>query len=461
MNEEEQIPAAEEEDALPAPEHEPSIEELAEIEDEGPTVAVPTQVQRLIATGKARGFVTTEEILMAVPKPEEEVGQLDEIYAELFEAGVEVLDAIPAIRAPATPAAAAPRRPAPEAEGVGIEDPVRLYLQEIGRVALLNAAEEYEMARRIAEANQASEILLGQEAHQCLLADEEADPEARMSAADRDSRAALVSLGEKTAGVFCPGRLLSREELEEIVERGDQARKRLTEANLRLVVSVAKRYIGRGMSLLDLVQEGNVGLLRAVEKFDHSKGYKFSTYATWWIRQAITRALADQARTIRIPVHMVEMINRLTRASRRLQQALGRDPSSQELADEVGLPMEKVLAILKTSMEPISLEMPVGQEDDSHLGDFIEDQKIREPDDEASRKLLREQLRQVLDSLSEREREVLAMRFGLQDGHIRTLEEVGQAFGVTRERIRQIEVKALRKLRHPTRSKKLRDYLET
>jgi RNA polymerase primary sigma factor len=405
--------------------------------------------------------VTTEEILLAVPRPEEEVGQLDEIYAELFEAGIEVLDATPAIRERAAPVAAIPRRPAPELEGVGIEDPVRLYLQEIGRVALLTAEEEAEMARRIADATMASEILLGQEAQQSLLADDQAAPDERMPAIERRDREALAVQGEKAACAFCQDRPLRRAELEEVVERGDQARKRLTEANLRLVVSVAKRYIGRGMSLLDLIQEGNVGLLRAVEKFDHSKGYKFSTYATWWIRQAITRALADQARTIRIPVHMVEMINRLSRASRRLQQFLGRDPTPQELADEVGLPMDKVLAILKTSMEPISLEMPVGQEDDSHLGDFIEDQKIREPDDEASRKLLREQLRQVLDSLSDREREVLSMRFGLQDGHIRTLEEVGQAFGVTRERIRQIEVKALRKLRHPTRSKKLRDYLET
>jgi RNA polymerase primary sigma factor len=449
----------EEEQTQPV-DHEPSPEELAEIEEEIPNVPIPSQVQKLIELGKSRGYVTTEEILKAVPRPEEEVGQLDEIYAELFEAGIEVLDQAPLAKLKAAPVAVAPRRAAAE-EGVGVEDPVRLYLQEIGRVPLLSAVEESEMAKRIADANLASEVLLGAEARQSLLDDEQRDPERRMSDGERRDQEALAKQGEKTACLFCQDRPLDKDDLEQALAEGDIARRRLTEANLRLVVSVAKRYIGRGMSLLDLIQEGNVGLLRAVEKFDYSKGYKFSTYATWWIRQAITRALADQARTIRIPVHMVEMINRLARASRRLQQLLGRDPTPAELADEVGLPLEKVLAILKTSMEPISLEMPVGQEDDSHLGDFIEDQKIREPDDEASRKLLREQLRQVLDSLSEREREVLSMRFGLQDGHIRTLEEVGQAFGVTRERIRQIEVKALRKLRHPTRSKKLRDYLET
>jgi RNA polymerase primary sigma factor len=282
-----------------------------------------------------------------------------------------------------------------------------------------------------------------------------------MSSEEHENREALVRQGEEAMRKLSPDRPLSREELDELLREGDGARRHLTEANLRLVVSVAKRYIGRGMSLLDLIQEGNVGLLRAVEKFDYTKGYKFSTYSTWWIRQAITRALADQARTIRIPVHMVEMINRLSRTSRQLQQELGRDPTPKELAEEVDLPLDKVLSILKTSMEPVSLEMPVGQEEDSHLGDFIEDEKIREPSDEASRKLLREQLNQVLGSLSEREREVLSMRFGLSGGRSHTLEEVGQAFGVTRERIRQIEVKALRKLRHPTRSKKLRDYLET
>ena len=278
-------------------------------------------------------------------------------------------------------------------EGISIEDPVRMYLKEIGKVPLLSAEEEIELAKRM--------------------------------------------------------------------ELGDQeAKKRLAEANLRLVVSIAKRYVGRGMLFLDLIQEGNLGLIKAVEKFDYRKGYKFSTYATWWIRQAITRAIADQARTIRIPVHMVETINKLIRVSRQLLQELGREPTPEEIAAEMNMPVERVREILKISQEPVSLETPIGEEEDSHLGDFIQDDNVPVPADAAAFTLLKEQLEEVLGTLTEREQKVLTLRFGLEDGRARTLEEVGKEFNVTRERIRQIEAKALRKLRHPSRSRKLKDYLE-
>ena len=292
-----------------------------------------------------------------------------------------------------------------------LDDPVRMYLREIGRVPLLTAEEEVRLARRM----------------------------------ERGRVELLKPLGERDY---------------RFVEDGEEAQSRLTEANLRLVVSVAKKYIGRGMSLLDLIQEGNIGLIRAVEKFDYTKGYKFSTYATWWIRQAITRAIADQARTIRIPVHMVETINRLIRISRRLLQDLGREPTSEEIAEQMEISPEKVREIIKVSQEPVSLETPIGEEDDSHLGDFIEDHTALAPADAASHQLLKEQVEDVLDSLTERERKVLQLRFGLDDGRSRTLEEVGKEFHVTRERIRQIEAKALRKLRHPSRSRKLKDYLD-
>ena len=278
-------------------------------------------------------------------------------------------------------------------EGVSIEDPVRMYLKEIGKVSLLSADEEIELAKRM--------------------------------------------------------------------ERGDEAaKKRLAEANLRLVVSIAKRYVGRGMLFLDLIQEGNLGLIKAVEKFDYRKGYKFSTYATWWIRQAITRAIADQARTIRIPVHMVETINKLIRVSRQLLQELGREPTPEEIAEEMDMPVDRVREILKISQEPVSLETPIGEEEDSHLGDFIQDDNVPVPADAAAFTLLKEQLVEVLSTLTDREQKVLRLRFGLDDGRARTLEEVGKEFNVTRERIRQIEAKALRKLRHPSRSRKLRDYLD-
>ena len=278
-------------------------------------------------------------------------------------------------------------------EGVSTEDPVRMYLKEIGKVPLLTAEQEIELAKRMEEGD-------------------------------------------------------------------EEAKKKLAEANLRLVVSIAKRYVGRGMLFLDLIQEGNLGLIKAVEKFDYRKGYKFSTYATWWIRQAITRAIADQARTIRIPVHMVETINKLIRVSRQLLQELGREPTSEEIAEEMNMPVERVREILKISQEPVSLETPIGEEEDSHLGDFIQDENVPVPADAAAFTLLKEQLVEVLGTLTEREQKVLRLRFGLDDGRARTLEEVGKEFDVTRERIRQIEAKALRKLRHPSRSRKLKDYLE-
>ena len=306
-------------------------------------------------------------------------------------------------------------------EGTNIEDPVRMYLKEIGKVPLLNAEEEIELAQKMEAGDMAKTQL-----------EEGGD-----------------DLDEET-----------KKQLQDLVNQGDYAKKKLAEANLRLVVSIAKRYVGRGMLFLDLIQEGNLGLIKAVEKFDYRKGYKFSTYATLWIRQAITRAIADQARTIRIPVHMVETINKLIRVSRQLLQELGREPTPEEIAEEMDIPVERVREILKISQEPVSLETPIGEEEDSHLGDFIQDENVPVPADAAAFTLLKEQLVEVLSTLTEREQKVLRLRFGLDDGRARTLEEVGKVFNVTRERIRQIEAKALRKLRHPSRSRKLRDYLE-
>ncbi len=300
-----------------------------------------------------------------------------------------------------------------DAEGAAIDDPVRMYLREIGRVRLLRGTEEVDLAQAMR---------------------------------DGDGELQKQLRGEPYDQIT--------------IDRGMEARRKLTEANLRLVVSVAKKYIGRGMNLLDLVQEGNIGLIRAVQKFDHTKGYKFSTYATWWIRQAITRAIADQARTIRIPVHMVETINKVIRTSRRLHQEFGREPTSDEIGQELDLTGDKVQEIMKVAQTPVSLATPIGEEEDSTLGDFIEDEVAEGPQDAASMQMLRESVEEALDSLSDRERDVLKLRFGLLDGRARTLEEVGKEFNVTRERIRQIEAKALRKLRHPSRSRKLKDYLE-
>jgi RNA polymerase primary sigma factor len=363
-------------------------------------------VKELLVRGKKRGVLTYREVMDALGGEELAPEQIEEIYDRLAQLNIEVVQDLsesetlakedePA-EADAAPVEEEEEGPDAETivpEGVSLDDPVRMYLKEIGRVPLLTAEEEVDLAKRI--------------------------------------------------------------------EAGDEdAKRRLTEANLRLVVSIAKRYVGRGMLFLDLIQEGNLGLLKAVEKFDYRKGYKFSTYATWWIRQAITRAIADQARTIRIPVHMVETINKLIRIQRQLLQRLGREPAAEEIAREMGVSEDRVREIQKIAQEPVSLETPIGEEEDSHLGDFIEDHEAPAPADAASFSLLKEQLEEVLSTLSDREERVLRLRFGLDDGRQRTLEEVGYVFGVTRERIRQIEAKALRKLRHPTRSKKLKDYLD-
>ncbi len=370
----------------------------------------PAELKNLISKGKKKGALTYKEIMDALQTIELSPEQIDEIYEAFAQCGVEIInDPIKdVLKEDPTIDVSDVELEEPVIndedveeveidlsipEGIAIDDPVRMYLKEIGRVPLLTAEEEIQLAKRI--------------------------------------------------------------------EEGDEyAKRRLTEANLRLVVSIAKRYVGRGMLFLDLIQEGNLGLLKAVEKFDYRKGYKFSTYATWWIRQAITRAIADQARTIRIPVHMVETINKLHRVSRRLLQEFGRDPVPEEIALEMEMPVERVREIMKVAQEPVSLETPIGEEEDSHLGDFIEDEEAPAPPDAASFRLLREQLQEVLYTLAPREEKVLRLRFGIDDGRARTLEEVGQQFGVTRERIRQIEAKALRKLRHPSRSKKLKDFLE-
>lgn len=388
-------------------------------------------ITELLELGKKNGKLTLQEIAVALSKVELESDDIDKLYETLETLGItiegnEVLEAslndddddeigieIAEVEEEELVDTSA------MAETFAIDDPVRMYLKEIGKVDLLSPEEEVQLA----------EMMQG---------------------------------GKEAEDKFASGIQMSDEErkiCEKAIKKGNDAKKRLAEANLRLVVSIAKRYVGRGMLFLDLIQEGNLGLIKAVEKFDSTKGFKFSTYATWWIRQAITRAIADQARTIRIPVHMVETINKVIRVSRQLLQSLGHDPSPEEIAQEMDMPVDRVRDILKIAQEPVSLETPIGEEEDSHLGDFIPDDDAPEPAEAASFMLLKEQLVEVLQTLTPREEKVLRLRFGIEDGHTRTLEEVGKEFNVTRERIRQIEAKALRKLRHPSRSKKLKDFL--
>src|SRR6266568_5145207 len=526
------------------------------------------QAERLVARGKQQGYLTQEDIARGLP--DAEAGEIEELLVTLDDNNVEILEAD---RGPTWHQVKEEEEETEEMQRedsisavlasdlISVDDPVRMYLKEIGKVPLLTAEEEVNLAKSIelgemslespalsvvhlyelgvevkkrmalgrpkefvdeatrftgkalrytlkdAEGGKelkrlANRLLRLREPLQAEANSKEISAEAAILIAElvaiidgakRDPErltirilpayskihgpaegaerlGELVMIGQEMRTVMVKHLdLLVRDDAEqrglrrladELIQKGDDARHNLTEANLRLVVSIAKKYIGRGMSFLDLIQEGNIGLIRAVEKFDYRKGYKFSTYATWWIRQAITRAIADQARTIRIPVHMVETINRLIRISRRLLQDLGREPTSEEIAEQMEISPEKVREIIKVSQEPVSLETPIGEEEDSHLGDFIPDNQALAPAEAASHQLLKEQVEDVLDSLTERERKVLQLRFGLDDGRSRTLEEVGKEFHVTRERIRQIEAKALRKLRHPSRSRKLKDYLD-
>jgi RNA polymerase primary sigma factor len=527
------------------------------------------QAERLLARGRQQGYVTQEDIVRAIP--DAEPGEVEELLLALDDNNVEILEAE---RGPNWSQVKEEEEEAEELQRedaisavlasdlISVDDPVRMYLKEIGKVPLLTAEEEVNLAKSIELGEQAlvspalsvvhlyelgvevkKRMALGRprefvdeatrftvKALTRTLGDLEGGKELRrltnrllklrdplkaesnskeisteakvlidetvalIDAAKRDAQrlafrilpqyakihgpaegaerlGELVMLGQEVRDVLVKNLNLLIESdadeqralrrlADELIQKGDDARHNLTEANLRLVVSIAKKYIGRGMSFLDLIQEGNIGLIRAVEKFDYRKGYKFSTYATWWIRQAITRAIADQARTIRIPVHMVETINKLIRVSRGLLQELGREPTAEEIAERMLITPDKVREIVKVSQEPVSLETPIGEEEDSHLGDFIPDNQALAPSDAASHKLLKEQVESVLEGLTGRERRVLQLRFGLEDGRTRTLEEVGREFNVTRERIRQIEAKALRKLRHPSRSRKLKDYLE-
>ena len=378
-------------------------------------------LKELLEKGKHTGKVTTKELYDAMEESNFDVEKVDQLYVLLERENVEVMEEADDEGFTLTESNADQFESALSAEGVAIDDPVKVYLKEIGRVPLLTPEEEVNLALTIKAGSEAKEKY-------------DADPDA-------------LSEEEKAACL-------------KAIKTGVAARQRLSEANLRLVVSIAKRYVGRGMLFLDLIQEGNLGLIKAVEKFDHTKGFKFSTYATWWIRQAITRAIADQARTIRIPVHMVETINKVKKVSSQLLHEQGKEPTAEEIAERLEMSVDKVREIMRVAQEPVSLETPIGEEEDSHLGDFIPDDEAPVPAEVASHTLLREQLSEVLDTLTEREEKVLRLRFGLVDGRPRTLEEVGKEFNVTRERIRQIEAKALRKLRHPSRSKKLKDFLD-
>ena len=408
-------------------------------------------IRELIETGKRNGKLTTKEINDAIEETGFDVEQIDKLYETLERNSVEIVDE-PDPEADAftlTEASVDMFESALSAEGVAIDDPVKVYLKEIGRVPLLTPDEEIKLALAIQEGNKAVETK--KEKFAPVL---EVEQNKKLSIRDRN---------EAINAVLDTYSAAQREELktlDRLINQGERAKQRLSEANLRLVVSIAKRYVGRGMQFLDLIQEGNLGLIKAVEKFDHTKGFKFSTYATWWIRQAITRAIADQARTIRIPVHMVETINKVKKVSSQLLHQNGHEPTADEISEALDMPVEKVREIMRVAQEPVSLETPIGEEEDSHLGDFIPDEDAPVPAEAASHTLLKEQLASVLSSLTPREEKVLRLRFGLEDGRPRTLEEVGKEFNVTRERIRQIEAKALRKLRHPSRSKRLKDFLD-
>ena len=415
------------------------------------------RLKELFIKGKRHGKLESSELSDVLDGMDLESEKLDMIYDSLEKLSIEITTEafLPDVNAEIDP----PLEEIAEIEeeelvdpnalvdSFNIDDPVRMYLKEIGKVSLLSAEGEIELA---------SAISAGNKAKATLIAWEKANGQAMEPVLDAEDPVGEIEVPEEEVANLTEKDL---EELRKTVKAGESAKQKLAEANLRLVVSIAKRYAGRGMLFLDLIQEGNLGLIKAVEKFDYTKGYKFSTYATWWIRQAITRAIADQARTIRIPVHMVETINKVIRVSRQLLQELGHDPTPEEISAQMNMPVDKVREILKIAQEPVSLETPIGEEEDSHLGDFIPDEGASEPSEAASFTLLKEQLVDVLSTLTPREEKVLKLRFGIEDGRTRTLEEVGKEFNVTRERIRQIEAKALRKLRHPSRSKKLKDFL--